>query len=203
MTGVMLLNGQPPKQVEMPKDCFVICCDGAYNWAKEQKIAIDLLVGDFDSLGYVPDDCKTIKYPVEKNETDGEIALTLFKDKGCNKVFVYGAFGKRTDHFLGNLALLGMGKEKGIDVVLMGDEEKISLGSGFVKFIPQKKGTISLVPYGDSVHIINSKGLEYPLDDLVLKRCDTRGISNLSFADEVEFFVKEGQVLILESWRAE
>ena len=71
------------------------------------------------------------------------------------------------------------------------------------KFIPQKKGNISLVPYGDYVHIINSKGLEYPLEDLVLTKSDTRGISNLSFADEVEFFVKEGQVLILETWRPE
>ena len=203
MIGILLLNGQPPKQVELPDGSFVVCCDGAYNWAKEQKISIDLLVGDFDSLGYVPDDCKTIKYPVEKNETDGEIALKLLKDKGCGKVFVYGAFGKRTDHFLGNLALLGMGKDIGIDVVLMGDEEKISLGFGYVKFVPQKKGTISLVPYGESAHIINSKGLEYPLDNLVLKRNDTRGISNLSFADEVEFFVEQGQVLILESWRAE
>ena len=203
MIGILLLNGQPPKQVELPDNSFVVCCDGAYNWAKEQKISIDLLVGDFDSLGYVPDDCQTIKYPVEKNETDGEIALKLLKDKGCDKVFVYGAFGKRTDHFLGNLALLGMGKDIGVDVVLMGDEEKISLGFEQVRFVPQKKGTISLVPYGDSAHIINSKGLEYPLDNLVLKRNDTRGISNLSFADEVEFFVKEGSVLILESWRAE
>ena len=146
---------------------------------------------------------QTIKYPVEKNETDGEIALKLLKEKGCDQVFVYGAFGKRTDHFLGNLALLGLGKQMGVKVVLMGDEEKISLGYGLTKFVPQKKGTISLVPYGDSVHIINSKGLEYPLDDLVLKRNDTRGISNLSFAEEVEFFVKEGDVLILESWREE
>ena len=87
--------------------------------------------------------------------------------------------------------------------ILVGDEEKISLGFGHVKFVPQKKGNISLVPYGERVHIINSKGLEYPLEDLVLTKSDTRGISNLSFADEVEFFVKEGQVLILETWRPE
>lgn len=203
MIGIMLLNGQPPKKVDLPQNSFVVCCDAAYNWAKPFGIKIDLLVGDFDSLGYVPTDCKTIKYPVEKNETDGEIALKLLKDNGCDKVFVYGAFGKRMDHFLGNLALLGLGKQMGVDVVLMGDEEKISLGCGHVKFVPQKKGNISLVPYGDYVHIINSKGLEYPLEDLVLTKTDTRGISNLSFADEVEFFVKEGQVLILETWRPE
>ena len=203
MIGIMLLNGQPPKSVDLPQNCFVVCCDGAYNWAKQLGLKFDLVVGDFDSLGYVPADCNTIKYPVEKDETDGEIALKLLKEKGCDKVFVYGAFGKRMDHFLGNLALLGLGKEMGVDVVLMGDEEKISLGFEQVRFVPQKKGTISLVPYGDSAHIINSKGLEYPLDNLVLKRNDTRGISNLSFADEVEFFVKEGSVLILEYWRAE
>ena len=133
-----------------------------------------------------------MKFPSQKNKKPKKFAKIKIKTDFC---VVGGGVS-------GVCAAIAAARE-GIDVVLMGDEEKISLGSGFVKFIPQKKGTISLVPYGDSVHIINSKGLEYPLDDLVLKRTDTRGISNLSFADEVEFFVKEGQVLILESWRAE
>ena len=103
---------------------------------------------------------------------------------------------------MGNLALLGLGYELGIKVVLVGDDERISLGCGEVKFKPcDKKGTISLVPYGETAHIINSKGLYYPLEDLVLTKNDTRGISNVACDEDVKFFVEEGKVLILESWR--
>lgn len=202
MTGILLLNGQPPKCVAVPKHAYIICVDGAYEWAQQLGIMPNLTVGDFDSLGYVPIDCETIELEEEKNETDGEYALKLFQEKDCDEVYVYGAFGKRTDHFLGNLALLGIGYELGIKVFLVGDDERISLGCGQVKFRPcDKKGTISLVPYGESAHIINSKGLYYPLDDLILTKNDTRGISNVAEDEEVEFFVEEGKVLILESWR--
>lgn len=201
MTGVLLLNGQPPQKVALPDDCFVVCTDGAYGWAKKLGLKPDITVGDFDSLGYVPDDCPTEKYPSEKNQTDGEIALSFLKEKGCRDVIVYGAFGRRTDHFLGNLALLGAAETMGLRLTLKNDFESIFLGDGLVKFRPHKNGTISLVPYGDSSHIINSKGLKYPLEDLLLTRNDTRGISNEATADEVEFFVKSGKVLVLESWR--
>ena len=202
MTGILLLNGQPPKFVAVPKGAYIICADGAYSWAHQLGVNPNLTVGDFDSLGYVPIDCETIELEEEKNETDGEFAIKLFKEKNCTEVFVYGALGRRTDHFLGNLALLGLGYELGIKVVLVGDDERISLGCGEVKFKPcDKKGTISLVPYGETAHIINSKGLYYPLEDLVLTKNYTRGISNVACDEDVEFFVEEGKVLILESWR--
>lgn len=196
-----MLNGEQPKDIALPKDSFVVCADGAYKWAKERGIRPDCAVGDFDSLGYVPQDCRVEKHPTNKDHTDGELALRLFRDKNCKKILVFGAFGKRTDHFLGNLALLGIGRELGLDVVLEGDGERIFLGGGEVSFDTRKNRTISLLPYGESVHIMNSKGLEYPLEDLILKRNETRGISNAAQSDKVEFFVKEGLALVIESWR--
>ena len=202
MKGFLLLNGLPPECIDVSGG-FCVCSAGAYVWAKKMGIKPDLVVGDFDSLGFVPDDCQTVVYPVMKNETDGEIALRLLKEKGCDSVDVYGAFGKRTDHFLGNLALLGIGMDLGVGVRLVGDGEIIFLGTGQVDLETRKNRTISLVPYGDTAHIIDSKGLLYPLKDLVLKRDDTRGISNVAESEKVGFFVKEGRVLVLESWRDE
>lgn len=203
MKGILLLNGLPPKQNVRTDGNFCVCTDGAYVWAEEKGIKPDLVIGDFDSLGYVPSDCRTVTFPVMKNETDGEIAIKLLREKGCDEVDVYGAYGKRTDHFLGNLALLGIGLDIGVKVRIIGEDEIIFLGEGKVDIKTKQKRTISLVPYGDSAHIIDSKGLFYPLKDLVLKRDDTRGISNVAQDEEVGFFVKEGRVLVLESWRAE
>ncbi len=200
MKGILLLNGLPPEKIEASGN-FCVCTDGAYLWAKNKGIKPDLVVGDFDSLGFVPKDCKTITYPVMKNETDGEIALKLMKEKGCNSVDIYGAFGKRTDHFLGNLALLSIGMDLGLDVKIIGDCETIFLGEGQVSIDTVQKRIISLVPYDGSACVTDSKGLLYPLKDLVLKRDDTRGISNVAESEKVSFFVKEGRVLILESWK--
>ncbi len=201
MKGIILLNGVAPEKVNVGKDDFVVCADGAYEWAKGKNIKIDLLVGDFDSLGYIPDTLPVLRFPVEKNETDGEIAVSVLEEKGVKQIDVYGAFGKRADHFFGNVALLDFGLKKGIEVKLIDDFQQISIKQGVVREKVLKNGTISLVPFDGDAHIINSKGLFYPLDDLVLQCGSTRGISNKATEEVIEFEVKSGKVLMFESWR--
>lgn len=201
MKGIILLNGVAPEKVNVGKDDFVVCADGAYEWAKGKNIKIDLLVGDFDSLGYIPDTLPVLRFPVEKNETDGEIAVSVLEEKGVKQIDVYGAFGKRADHFFGNVALLDLGLKKGIEVKLIDDFQQISIKQGVVREKVLKNGTISLVPFDGDAHIINSKGLFYPLDDLVLQCGSTRGISNKATEEVIEFEVKSGKVLMFESWR--
>lgn len=201
MKGIILLNGVAPEKVNVGKDDFVVCADGAYEWAKGKNIKIDLLVGDFDSLGYIPDTLPVLRFPVEKNETDGEIAVSVLEEKGVKQIDVYGAFGKRADHFFGNVALLDLGLKKGIEVKLIDDFQQISIKQGVVREKVLKNGTISLVPFDGDAHIINSKGLFYPLEDLVLQCGSTRGISNKATEEVIEFEVKSGKVLMFESWR--
>ena len=160
-----------------------------------------MLVGDFDSLGYIPDTLPVLRFPVEKNETDGEIAVSVLEEKGVKQIDVYGAFGKRADHFFGNVALLDLGLKKGIEVKLIDDFQQISIKQGVVREKVLKNGTISLVPFDGDAHIINSKGLFYPLEDLVLQCGSTRGISNKATEEVIEFEVKSGKVLMFESWR--
>ena len=54
MKGIILLNGEPYSGEIKRDGAIVYCCDGAYEWAKA-KVKIDKNLGDFDSLGYVPD----------------------------------------------------------------------------------------------------------------------------------------------------
>ena len=112
MKAVILLNGEPYNGEISAEDAYVICCDGAYSWAKG-KVRIDENLGDFDSLDEVPDPAPRMKFPSEKNETDGELAVDRALDMGATKIVFYGGGGKREDHFLGNLHLLYKAKTAG------------------------------------------------------------------------------------------
>lgn len=46
MKGIILLNGEPYKKKIDDSLAFVICADGAYNWAKG-KVRIEENLGDF------------------------------------------------------------------------------------------------------------------------------------------------------------
>ena len=54
MKGIILLNGEPYSGKIDAGGAEVYCCDGAYRWAKG-RVRIDKNVGDFDSLGEIPD----------------------------------------------------------------------------------------------------------------------------------------------------
>lgn len=55
---------------------LVIACDAGYRSAREAGVLPHLLIGDFDSLGeQLPEGIETLRFPVEKDDTDGMLAL--------------------------------------------------------------------------------------------------------------------------------
>lgn len=62
------------------KEDMVIACDGGYRHGKKWGIRMDLVVGDFDSLGYLPDHLHVVRLKPEKDK-DGfaqQLAKILF-----------------------------------------------------------------------------------------------------------------------------
>ena len=68
--------------------------------------APDLAMGDFDSLGYVPEGMSVKAFSPEKDASDMELALEEALARGADAVEVYGALGGRLDHTVANLQLL-------------------------------------------------------------------------------------------------
>ena len=194
MKAIILLNGEPYGG-KIEKSGRVYCCDGAYSWAKD-KVAIDENLGDFDSLAETPYPCPEKIYPSEKNYTDGEIALYRAIEAGAEEILRYGGFGKRCDHFLGNLHLLYAAHKKGLRAEMISEHERIFCGEGVVELNGLKGKTLSIVPFGADAHIIESSGLKYPLQELDLKYGSTRGISNIATEDRAHIFAK-GAVLVI------
>ena len=194
MKAIILLNGEPYTGA-IEKDGYVYCCDGAYVWAKD-KIAIDENVGDFDSLTETPVPAPKEIYPAEKNFTDGEIAVRRALNAGARELFLYGGFGGRCDHFLGNLHLLHLCAKSGARGYLVGEREIVFAAEGYIDLSGNAGKTLSIVPFGGNAHIMESSGLYYPLRELPLVYGSTRGISNIATADEAHILAN-GCVLVI------
>ena len=195
MRGVILLNGEPYRGTISSDGAYVICCDGAYEWAKG-RVRIDENLGDYDSLPYVPDPPPLFTYPAEKNATDGEIALWRAIELGAKTVEIYGGGGKREDHFLGNLHLLYAAYKQNVRACMYTNGAHIFIGNGEIDIGNCMGKTLSIIPFGGDAHIIESSGLKYPLFDLWLRYGSTRGISNIAVESDAGI-LSEGIVLVL------
>lgn len=174
MKGIILLNGEPYNSSIQKGGGLVVCCDGAYNWAKD-KLAIDVVLGDFDSLSEIPEGA--IVFEKEKNYTDGELAVRYLVGK-ADKIEIYGGGGGREDHFLGNLCTMKQAYSHGMECVMITNGARIYITDKFFECEACVGQIISVVPFSGKVHINSSTGLKYPLFDLAINDCDTRGISN-------------------------
>lgn len=181
MKGILLLNGQPYAGEINCENAYVICCDGAYRWA-HGRVKIDENLGDFDSLDYLPEPPPEKIYPSEKNFTDGEIALNRLLNKGVEAIEIYGGFGGREDHFIGNLHLLYAAHARGVRTVMISETTLAFLGSGAINLNGFKGKTFSLLPFGGAVHIMDSTGCKYAYPERI-GYGECRGISNIAVSD--------------------
>ena len=59
----------------IPADALVIAADGGLRHTQALGLTPDIILGDFDSLGYIPTDSRV--YPVEKDDTDAMLAVRV------------------------------------------------------------------------------------------------------------------------------
>ena len=177
----------------------VIYTDGGYSFKEEMKDKTTVaVIGDFDTLPFVPENENVVRLNKEKNFTDGERAVLYAKELGADEICIYGAFGGKPEHVLGNLALLKTAQNLGIDASIKYGGRIIKLLScGRYVFKAKKGGGVSLVPFGGNATLGKSQGLYYQTENVLLTPYDTRGISNLAESDKISFSVLSGEVYIV------
>ena len=194
MRTIILLNGEPYAGEIDAEGARVICCDGAYSWAKG-RVKIDELIGDFDSLSNLPEGLAITRYPAEKDMTDGELSIERSLDMGATEIVIYGGGGLREDHFLGNLHLLCKAQRAGVRAELVTNFSRIFCAEGRVELNGLKGKTFSIIPFGGEAHILESGGFQYPLPERFVYG-STRGISNVILEENAHFTVR-GAVLAI------
>lgn len=185
---------------------FLICADGGANSAAKSGCMPDLLVGDLDSIS--PENltlcenskCIIERFPCNKDETDLELALGRAEAKaslsGEQDIWLYGATGKRIDHFLGNLALMEAYANKGLRIHLVDAEHHLWIIQGAECIRGYKGQGISLIALTERA-VVSTEGLYYPLQNEAIFRISPRGISNVFLGDEAVVKVHEGWVLVV------
>lgn len=194
MEYLIVLNGEKIEDLQINSEDFVICADGALNFLNKKNITPNLIVGDFDSLGFVPEN--SIQYPTDKDLTDGEIALIKAKELGAKRVRITCAGGFRDDHFLGNLALLEIAENIGIFATIETRYSEIYLVTNSIEINVAKNCYVSLIALENST-ISYSNGLKYEYNNTKLLRASTLGVSNVTISDNIELKIDSGKVLLI------
>ena len=193
---VAIILKAPSLSVEVTEQ-NVIYADAAYKFKSQiGNKNVLAVVGDFDSLKFAPENENIVPLNVEKDFTDGERAIRYAKEVGAEKVIIYGAYGGKTEHVLGNIALLKIAKNLGLNTVIKDENGYTELFDGKWQKQLETGSSLSLIPYGGSCSFLSSKGLYYPLNGLTLTPADTRGISNVVNEQNVEIEISNGESLV-------
>ncbi len=207
---VIALNGQLQGNVDdyipiIKKEYSTfIAADGGVLLLEELKITPDVLLGDFDSISedkirfYQKNGVKTIKYPTEKNETDGELALEYCLENNLDNIVIIGALGGRLDHQLANIFLMEYAHYHDLKAVIRDPGLEMGLIIHKKTFNNCVGEYLSLIPLSKEVSGVSIKGCKYSLNNEQLYRYKTRGISNLMTKEKVDVSVEEGILIYLK-----
>lgn len=177
----------------------VIAVDGGYARMLDLDRKVDLVVGDFDSLGYNPTGVRKALYSAHKGKSDMELAIDHARRMKHDELVVFGALGGRLDHTLANMQVFARASERGMLVKAMGLTEEVLFVTGpdMREFEAREAGTLSVFAMNDVVQGVFERGLEWELDDVELTARTSQGLSNEFKGEAVLVGVEEGTIAII------
>ena len=203
-TAIVFAGGDPPSERALrglPAADLVVAADSGLGHAHALGCAVDLVVGDLDSVD--PDTLDDAvragavveRHPEAKNATDLELALLAVRDRGATDVVVLGGHGGRLDHFLGNVLQLSSPNLAGMRVRALLDDAQVIVVRDQVELTASPGALCSLLPVGGPAHGVRTEGLRYPLLGETLFPGSTRGVSNEFLASHASVSLERGVLL--------
>ena len=177
----------------------VYAVDAGLAYLEEIGCMPDVVIGDFDSLGYVPLGTNVERYPVHKDKSDLELAFDRAASERFERIFVFGAIGGRLDHTLASLQMAARFAEEGMAVTFIAPDcaLHILVGPGSYDLPQLETGTVSVFSACDQSVGVTERGMEYPLDDAVLSNRTSLGLSNELLGKPASVSVEKGTLYIL------
>jgi thiamine pyrophosphokinase len=210
--AVLFVNGElrEPGAVQaflQPSD-YLVSVDGGLRHLKSLGLRPHLVIGDLDSISAAEvlelerDGIRIQRYPVDKDETDLELALLWVLKAGYQSIRLVGALGGRLDQTLGNLFLLTLPELSGCDVRLEDGLEEVFIIRSRAEILGQAGDIVSLLPLAGSVTGVVTAGLRYPLHGETLWFDRTRGVSNVMLENQAVVEVASGILLAIHTRQA-
>lgn len=192
--GAVTVNSLPVKPG--PGDYIMAADKGLLN-VERLGLTADIVIGDFDSLGFIPKDKNTEVLPVRKDDTDIGYCLKKAISKGYKNVFIYGGLGGKVDHTFANIQLSAFASQCGARAIFIDDNCCIcSVTDGTLKF-ENAVGRISVFCIGDKAEGVTLSGLSYPLTGATLDGFFPLGVSNEFLGGAAALTVRHGTLTVM------
>jgi thiamine pyrophosphokinase len=208
---VVIINGGPPPNPVIarwiPKPAYVIAVDRGYEHAIKLGLAVDELIGDFDSLNpamvaeAISSGIRTVQHPTNKDATDLDLALQRAVEMDARDINVLCGEGweDRFDHVAAQLGLLASPAFAAHSVTAW-------FGSTFVSSAHPNRPlrtsgrsgeTISMLAIGGPATGVRTTGLRFALNGDTLTPFSTRSVSNEFSAPHASITVESGALLVI------
>ena len=207
LTAIVLLGGGVVDATtvgELPARAVVIAADSGVEQAAALGLAVDVVVGDMDSL-----DAKVLamlesrgthieRHPADKNETDAELALQLAARRGASRIIVVGNGAGRLDHQLALFAVLFIDDLRTVQVeARLGAARAIPVRAGETVEVSCAPGSVvGLIPFGGDAHGVTTHGLQWALQAGSLAAAASRGVSNRATDSAFSVSVTRGRLIV-------
>ena len=201
-TCIIFCAGGFEKLIEPVRDGdFLMAADGGLVHLQRLGLSPDGILGDFDSLGYVPEDAKV--FPVEKDDTDAMLAVRQGLQLGYRRFVIYGGLdGPRLDHTVANFQTLQFLADHGAQGYLAGNTYMATvIKNESVRFSETAQGIFSVFCMGADATGVTIRGAQYDLENGTLSAGFPLGVSNHFVGKSAQISVTDGSLLLL--WDAE
>ena len=179
------------------KGDLLICADAGYRAARAHGLTPQLTIGDFDSLGFAPQEGEVLCLPVEKDDTDLVVCLREGRKRGYRHFVVAGCLGGRFDHTLASLQCAADGALRGESIWLCDGQNRVTVLAPGEHRIPRVKGRkLSLLAYSETVAGLTLTGTAWELSDAVLTSRWPLGCSNEWRGDAAKLSFREGLLVL-------
>ena len=181
---------------------LVIAADSGYKNAQSLGFSVDILVGDFDSLGDIPDGVgEVVRLPAEKDMTDTQYAVDLAIKRGAGELVIVASTSGRFDHALSLAAILEDLWEKKVRGTIVNGQNRITFlkNTNHILIRNNNYKYFSLIAADDKVKGVSVEGAKYPLSNKTLTRRVQFAVSNEIEKNAALITVKKGGLYIIES----
>ena len=194
-----IVGTMEPGKIPSPEEGdLLLAADGGLTHLERRGLTPHLIVGDFDSLGRVPEGNNIIRHPVEKDDTDTMLAIKTGLERGYRDFLLYGCLGGRLDHAYANLQALTFLARRGASGWLLGEGLAVTaIRNGRLDFAPEHEGVISVFCPDGEARGVTLTGLHYPLRNAVLTSAFPLGVSNRFTGEAASVSVEDGTLLIM------
>ena len=179
------------------KDDYLLAADGGLRHLEKLGLTPHGILGDFDSLGYIPQGAQV--FPVEKDDTDAMLAARKGLELGFREFIFYGSLdGPRLDHTVANFQTLQFLADRGAAAWLVGRDYIVTvIKDSAISFPAEAGGILSLFCLGPDARGITLTGLHYPLENGTLTSGFPLGVSNHFTGKPATVTVKNGSILAM------